>query len=139
MAELQVCLAKPKRTTDHPPHRLQAPPANSKELFLGHAALEETYGLAKRSMEVYDAAVRTVPPEERLEVYNLFVSRASQFFGVGKVGCSTAGVSWAVQGPAWVPFPRSATYNAKLMLEAAQWSQPALLKGQGGSSSRDLL
>eukprot|EP00891_Asterochloris_glomerata_P006475 jgi/Astpho2/6475/fgenesh1_pm.00096_%23_6_t len=62
-----------------------APPTNSKELFLGHAALEETYGLAKRSMEVYDAAVRTVPPEERLEVYNLFVSRASQFFGVGKV------------------------------------------------------
>ena len=40
-------------------------------------------------MEVYDAAVRTVPPEERLEVYNLFVSRASQFFGVGKVTCLT--------------------------------------------------
>ena len=68
---------------------------------MGHAALEETYGLAKRSMEVYDAAVRTVPPEERLEVYNLFVSRASQFFGVGKVTCLTgesAGLLRALHG-----------------------------------------
>ena len=82
-------MGPPDGTTVYPPHWLQAPPANSKELFLGHAALEETYGLAKRSMEVYDVAVRTVPPEERLEVYNLFVSRASQFFGVGKVSRST--------------------------------------------------
>ena len=87
MAGLQICLAEPDKATAYPPHCLQAPPTNSKELFLGHAALEETYGLAKRSREVYDAAVRTVPPEERLEVYNLFVSRASQFFGVGKVTC----------------------------------------------------
>ena len=57
--------------------------------------------MAKRSMEVYDAAVRTVPPEERLEVYNLFVSRASQFFGVGKVSCSigeSARLSRALHG-----------------------------------------
>ena len=64
---------------------LQAPPKDSKQLFLQYAALEETYGLARSAMEVYDKAVRTVVDKERLEVYNLYLARATQFFGVGKV------------------------------------------------------
>ena len=70
---------------------LQAPPKDSKQLFLQYAALEETYGLARSAMEVYDRAVRTVVDKERLEVYNLYLARATQFFGVGKV-CSHATV-----------------------------------------------
>lgn len=62
-----------------------APAKDSKQLFLQYAALEETYGLARSAMEVYDRAVRTVIDKERLEVYNLYLARATQFFGVGKV------------------------------------------------------
>ncbi|KAK9815714.1 hypothetical protein WJX72_008451 [[Myrmecia] bisecta] len=63
----------------------QAPSAESRQLFLQYAALEEKYGLARSAMEVYDKAVRTVPEAERLGVYELYISRATEFFGVGKV------------------------------------------------------
>lgn len=69
----------------HTRNVVQAPPKDSKQLFLQYAALEETYGLARSAMEVYDKAVRTVVDKERLEVYNLYLARATQFFGVGKV------------------------------------------------------
>ena len=36
-------------------------------------------------MEVYDRAVRTVPSAQRLAVYNLYLARASEFFGIAKV------------------------------------------------------
>jgi hypothetical protein len=36
-------------------------------------------------MEVYDRATRAVPRAERISVYDLYVARASEFFGVGKV------------------------------------------------------
>lgn len=64
---------------------LQAPVKDSKQLFLQYAALEETYGLARSAMEVYDKAVRTVVDKERYDVYTLYLARATQFFGVGKV------------------------------------------------------
>ena len=41
-------------------------------------------------MEVYDKAVRTVIDKERFEVYTLYLARATQFFGVGKVTADTA-------------------------------------------------
>ena len=66
---------------------MQAPASESKDLFLQYAALEESYGLARSAMEVYDKAVRTVPQSQRLPVYDLYLARASQFFGIAKVGC----------------------------------------------------
>lgn len=43
-------------------------------------------------MEVYDRAVRTVPEPERLAIYELYLAKASEFFGIGKVGTrSSAG------------------------------------------------
>lgn len=71
---------------------LQAPAKDSKQLFLQFAALEETYGLARSAMEVYDKAVRTVIDKDRFEVYTLYLARATQFFGVGKVTSHTAKV-----------------------------------------------
>ena len=67
----------------------QAPPAEAKDLFLQYAALEENYGLARSAMEVYDLAVRTVPRELRLPLYDLYLARASEFFGLGKVRLPT--------------------------------------------------
>jgi pre-mRNA-splicing factor SYF1 len=61
------------------------PPEESKPLFLQFAQLEEKHGLARSAMEVYDRAVRTVPEAERLPVYDLYLARASESFGIGKV------------------------------------------------------
>ena len=63
----------------------QAPPDESKPLFLQYAALEEQYGLARSAMEVYDKAIKTVPVTERLTVYELYLARAHEVFGIGKV------------------------------------------------------
>lgn len=41
-------------------------------------------------MEVYDRAVRTVPQELRLQIYDLYLARASDFFGIAKVGQETS-------------------------------------------------
>lgn len=35
-------------------------------------------------MDVYDRAVRTVPEPERLAIYELYLAKASEFFGIGK-------------------------------------------------------
>ena len=67
--------------------RLQAPPEHSKALFLQYAALEEQYGLSRSAMAVYEQAVRTVPVPERLPLYDQYLKRASDIFGVGKVCC----------------------------------------------------
>jgi len=64
---------------------VQAPPPESKELFFKYAELEEKYGLGRSAMEVYDRAVRTVPVPERFAVYELYLARAQEFFGLGKV------------------------------------------------------
>ena len=64
-----------------------APPKESKPFYLAYAKLEEEYGLGKRAMEVYNRAVSSggVPVSERLSVYDVYVPRAMEFFGVGKV------------------------------------------------------
>ena len=64
---------------------MQAPPDESKPLFLQYAALEEQYGLARSAMEVYDKAIKIVPVTERLTVYELYLARAHEVFGIGKV------------------------------------------------------
>ena len=37
-------------------------------------------------MAVYEQAVRTVPQAERLPLYDQYLARATEIFGVGKVG-----------------------------------------------------
>ncbi len=64
---------------------LQTPAEASGPVFLQYAALEEEHGLARAAMGVYDQAVRTVPTGERLPIYDVYLKRASDFFGIGKV------------------------------------------------------
>lgn len=63
----------------------QTPADASGPIFLQFAALEEEHGLARAAMQVYDQAVRTVPVAERLPIYDVYLKRASDFFGIGKV------------------------------------------------------
>lgn len=52
---------------------------------MSYANFEETYGLAKHAMLIYDKAVKTVPITERLAIYDIYVTKALKFFGVTKV------------------------------------------------------
>lgn len=62
----------------------QAPAEEVKPLYLQYAKLEEDYGLAKRAMSVYDQAVRAVPDSEKLGLYEIYIRRASEIFGLPK-------------------------------------------------------
>eukprot|EP00983_Pelagomonas_calceolata_P124920 1161160-Pelagomonas_calceolata.AAC.6 len=50
-----------------------------------YALLEERYGLAKHCMEVYERASKSVPKAERMSIYDIYIAKASEFFGIGKV------------------------------------------------------
>ena len=66
----------------HFPSFDQAPPDEKKPLYLQWAKLEEDYGLAKRAMNVYDEAVRAVPNSEKMDMYEIYIARAAELFGV---------------------------------------------------------
>jgi len=62
-----------------------APPEESKPLFSQYALLEEKYGLARHAMAIYERAAKRVPEADRLPIYDTYINRASDFFGIGKV------------------------------------------------------
>jgi pre-mRNA-splicing factor SYF1 len=55
-----------------------------KLLYLQYAKLEEDYGLARHAMKVYDRATKAVPDHEKMEIYDLYIARAAENFGVPK-------------------------------------------------------
>ncbi|CAK9148005.1 unnamed protein product [Ilex paraguariensis] len=61
-----------------------APAEAVKPLYLQYAKLEEDYGLAKRAMKVYDQATKAVPANEKLSMYEIYIARAAEIFGVPK-------------------------------------------------------
>jgi len=58
------------------------PAKDAKIFFVMYANLEEEYGLARRAMNIYDRATRTVVDEDKFAIYSLYINRASEFFGV---------------------------------------------------------
>lgn len=62
----------------------QAPADVVKPIYEQYAKLEEDYGLAKRAMSVYDQATKAVPPNEKLSMYEIYIARAAEIFGVPK-------------------------------------------------------
>lgn len=46
----------------------KCPPKSCKPLFLMYARLEEDFGLAKRSMSIFDRATQVVADEDKFEV-----------------------------------------------------------------------
>ncbi|KAK1327238.1 hypothetical protein QJS10_CPA01g01081 [Acorus calamus] len=61
-----------------------APAENVKAIYLQYAKLEEDYGLAKRAMKVYDQAAKAVPEAEKMNMYEIYIARAAEIFGVPK-------------------------------------------------------
>ncbi|XP_050227941.1 uncharacterized protein LOC126677396 [Mercurialis annua] len=66
-------------------HAISMAPADAvKPLYLEYAKLEEDCGLAKRAMQVYDQSTKAVPNNEKLGMYEIYIARAAEIFGVPK-------------------------------------------------------
>lgn len=51
-------------------------------IYLLYAKLEEEYGLARHAMAVYERATAAVEPEERHQMFNIYIKRAAEIYGV---------------------------------------------------------
>jgi len=56
----------------------------SKTFFLLFAKMEEQHGMARHAMNVYERSTKAVPTSERFEMYNLYIVKASDIYGVTK-------------------------------------------------------
>ncbi|KAK7800578.1 hypothetical protein U0070_013382 [Myodes glareolus] len=58
------------------------PPKYAKTLYLLYAQLEEEWGLARHAMAVYDRATRAVEPAQQYDMFNIYIKRAAEIYGV---------------------------------------------------------
>ncbi|KAG2184774.1 hypothetical protein INT43_000687 [Umbelopsis isabellina] len=74
---------KLERTRDLFEKALDGCPAKyAKPLYLMYGKLEEEHGLARHAMRIYDRATRAVSDEDRLEMFNFYIAKATANFGV---------------------------------------------------------
>lgn len=67
-------------------------------LYLLYARLEEDWGLARHAMAVYDRATRAVEPSQQYEMFNIYIKRAAEIYGV----THTRGIyQKAIEVPIW--------------------------------------
>ena len=60
------------------------PPEFAKSIFLLYAKLEEEHGLARHAMAVYERATTAVLTEEMFEMFNIYIKKAAEIYGVPK-------------------------------------------------------
>ncbi|KAI9705601.1 MAG: pre-mRNA-splicing factor syf1 [Candelina mexicana] len=58
------------------------PPKFAKVLYLMYGNLEEERGLARHAMRIYERATRAVSDEDRLEMFNFYVTKSASNFGL---------------------------------------------------------
>jgi pre-mRNA-splicing factor SYF1 len=58
------------------------PPKFAKVLYLMYGELEEERGLARHAMRIYDRATRAVGDEDRLEMFNYYITKSASNFGL---------------------------------------------------------
>lgn len=58
------------------------PAKYAKVFFYLYAKCEEDFGLAKHAMTIYERSTTKVLPEEKFEVYNVFIRKAAEMFGI---------------------------------------------------------
>uniref|UniRef100_F6SBF1 Suppressor of forked domain-containing protein n=1 Tax=Ciona intestinalis TaxID=7719 RepID=F6SBF1_CIOIN len=54
----------------------------AKNLYLLYAKLEEEYGLSRHAMAVYERATKAVLTDQRHELFNIYLRRAAEIYGV---------------------------------------------------------
>ncbi|KAK9385975.1 hypothetical protein V1515DRAFT_606473 [Lipomyces mesembrius] len=60
----------------------KCPPEFAKSLYLLYGELEETRGLARNAMQVYDRATRAVSDKDRAEMYRFFIKKTAANYGL---------------------------------------------------------
>ncbi|KAI8815334.1 hypothetical protein BJ742DRAFT_864568 [Cladochytrium replicatum] len=60
----------------------KCPPKYARNLYLMFAKFEEEHGLIRHAMRIYDRATRAVTLEDRLEIYQIYISKATEHFGL---------------------------------------------------------
>lgn len=60
------------------------PSKYAKSLYLLYAKLEEEHGMARHAMAVYERATSAVLPEEMFELFNIYIKKAAEIYGVPK-------------------------------------------------------
>lgn len=58
------------------------PPDLAKCFYLLYAKLEEEHGLARHAMAVYERATTAVKPEEMFDMFNIYIKKAAEIYGV---------------------------------------------------------
>lgn len=51
-------------------------------IYLLYAKLEEEFGLARHAMGVYERATRAVLPAQQHDMFNIYIKRAAELYGV---------------------------------------------------------
>ncbi|KAK9243469.1 hypothetical protein V1506DRAFT_544291 [Lipomyces tetrasporus] len=60
----------------------KCPPEFAKPLYLLYGELEETRGLARNAMQVYDRATKAVSDKDRAEMYRFFIKKTAATYGL---------------------------------------------------------
>lgn len=58
------------------------PQQYAKAIYLLYAKMEENHGLARRAIKIYERATEAVLPEERYELYNIYIKQVATMKGV---------------------------------------------------------
>ncbi|KAF2754436.1 pre-mRNA-splicing factor syf1 [Pseudovirgaria hyperparasitica] len=58
------------------------PPKFARVLYLMYGALEEERGLARHAMRIYERATRAVSDEDKLEMFNFYITKSASNFGL---------------------------------------------------------
>ncbi|KAJ2122168.1 pre-mRNA-splicing factor syf1 [Coemansia sp. RSA 720] len=75
--------SKLERTRDLFEQALDGCPSEyAKPVFVAYGQLEETYGLARRALRVYERATRGVANADRLEMYRFYIAKTAELVGV---------------------------------------------------------
>ncbi|KAF9458638.1 hypothetical protein BDZ94DRAFT_1270105 [Collybia nuda] len=75
--------SKLERARDLFEQALEKCPAKScKPLFLMYAKLEEDFGLAKRSMAIFDRATQVVADDDKFEMFTIYIAKATANYGL---------------------------------------------------------
>mmetsp|Transcript_13375 Transcript_13375/g.16839 ORF Transcript_13375/g.16839 Transcript_13375/m.16839 type:complete len:855 (-) Transcript_13375:34-2598(-) len=74
---------KIERTRDLFEQAIESVPADlAKIIYITYAEVEEEYGYVRHAMSIYDRATRAVIDQDKYALYQLYISRATEFFGV---------------------------------------------------------
>lgn len=60
------------------------PPEDAAEFYVKYAKAEESFGLARHALAIYDRATAAVPESSRLDTYRLYIKKIEQHFGITK-------------------------------------------------------